>query len=189
MLIIFFFTYKNRCHAISNQYSFPEKRKEKRNYKSPSSWKQNYLSVEIPLSSPKIAIGLVTKEATPFVFEFFTFCTEIRKRNRHPFPSASTSRYVTTRLPPQICVTFYSSFSCEQVSHIPSCPLSWINFNRSFTCFGFESNVSRISRLCVCHEDGWNCPNIRLLSLRKTEEKKEISYDFLNLYEILEALG
>lgn len=71
---------------------------------------------------------------------------------------------------------------------IPSCPLSWINFNRSFTCFGFESNVSRISRLCVCHEDGWNCPNIRLLSLRKTEEKKEISYDFLNLYEILEAL-
>lgn len=25
--------------------------------------------------------------------------------------------------------------------------------------------------------------------VRKTEEKKKISYDFLNLYEILEALG
>lgn len=188
MLIIFFFTYKNRCHAISNQYSFPEKRKEKRNYKSPSSWKQNYLSVEIPLSSPKIAIGLVTKEATPFVFEFFTFCTEIRKRNRHPFPSSSTSRYVTTRLPPQICVTFYSSFSCEQVSHIPSCPLSWINFNRSFTCFGFESNVSRISRLCVPRR--WmELSKYTFVVVRKTEEKKKISYDFLNLYEILEALG
>lgn len=127
-----FFAYRNRSKLTSfffirtqfliNASSLKKKKEKRQPITKPFS--KLLISVKIPPSFPVQKLQLVTKEGIPFVFEFFTFCTEIRKRNRHPFPSASTSRYVTTRLPPQICVTFYSSFSCEQVSHIPSCPLN-----------------------------------------------------------------